>query len=224
MHAIVTEIKSMSFLFHVTCSMHFRCFLGHINFPEFRREMHPVLMGGTLEEHVKLVFKAIDQDGDGYFGFQEIWRQFQKLGAKCEPEEAVEAFKEISGGSELVDFELFKAYCDDLDRAQKLAQTPITAITKEERKASKKLSIMQGRKLSMASSMASQTMQNLKSEVKVEPDGIIEEEYDYDGPGFGFGFGFGGGGGGGNMQEEKPAAGAKRPMGMNLFQMAMTKR
>ena len=32
---------------------------GQINFPEFRAEMHDVMMGGTREEHLKLVEKTL---------------------------------------------------------------------------------------------------------------------------------------------------------------------
>ena len=60
--------------------------------------MHDVMLEGTLDEHINIVFNAIDQDGDGFFGFEEIMRQFQKLGAKCEPEEAMDVFNRVSNG------------------------------------------------------------------------------------------------------------------------------
>ena len=45
-----------------------------------------------------------------YFTFQDVMRRLQKLGAKCELEEAKEAFMEIAGGGDKVDLELFKAF------------------------------------------------------------------------------------------------------------------
>ena len=69
-------------------------------------------------------------------------------------------------GEEFVDFEMFKTFCEDLDRAQKLATTPITAITetKEERRRSRRLSSMNNpmRKLSTAS----QSINTMKVELE----------------------------------------------------------
>ena len=45
-----------------------------------KRYVHDVMTVGTLEEHIRLVYTAIDYDGDGHFTFEEIMRQFLKFG------------------------------------------------------------------------------------------------------------------------------------------------
>ena len=111
---------------------------GHITFSEFRREMKDVMMGGTRDEHIKLVFNALDNGGNGFFGVQEVIRQFQKLGAECDFEDAVVAFNNINSEGDQVDLEQFRDYVAKLDEARKLACTPIIGIRNEDVVKSKK--------------------------------------------------------------------------------------
>lgn len=51
-----------------------------ITFPDFEREMQELMLNKSQEEHQKLVFQALDQDKDGFFGSDELTLCFQQLG------------------------------------------------------------------------------------------------------------------------------------------------
>ena len=91
---------------------------GHIEFQDFHREMHETMLNGTTEEHLRMVFDMMDEDRNGFIGANEITRQFQKLGALIEPNDALEAVKIIAmDGYGQIDFTQFKNFCDKMEKA-----------------------------------------------------------------------------------------------------------
>lgn len=90
---------------------------GHIRLNDFHREMYDIMCDGTNEEHLKMVFKAMDLDNDGVIGANELTQQFQKLGALVIPEEAKEATVRIDKISQgYIDFKQFKIFCYEIDK------------------------------------------------------------------------------------------------------------
>ena len=88
------------------------------------------MMNGTLEEHIQMVFDAVDREGEGSIGVRDIVCAFASVGTLLKLEEAEAVLEEILEGSDsqIVDYDIFRTYCDNLDRVRKLAQTPITTM------------------------------------------------------------------------------------------------
>ena len=90
---------------------------GHIKFHDFHREMYDIMLHGTSEEHLKMVFDMMDTNKNGFIGPNEITTQFQSLGAIITEDEASEAIAKIDKQNlGVIDFAQFKAFCNEMDK------------------------------------------------------------------------------------------------------------
>ena len=89
---------------------------GHIGFADFKREMYDIMLGGTMDDHLRMVFTMMDENKDGFIGVQDIINQFQKLGLLISEDEAYESLARLDQkGVGVVDFYQFKVFCDSID-------------------------------------------------------------------------------------------------------------
>ena len=71
---------------------------------------------------------------------------FRRVGALVTKEEAEAYLSDIIGesGSRLVNYDMFRVYCDGLDKVRELAQTPVTGVVDKKGESRRKQSLMPG--------------------------------------------------------------------------------
>jgi len=114
---------------------------GIITYADFEREMQDIVTQSTVEQHLKIVFSAMDPDGDGFFGPDDLAKEYQKLGALISPDEIIGEFVKIGGvnlfgqhGTEigLVDINQFRTYVYELEHPKKI-ETPASTLASMKR-------------------------------------------------------------------------------------------
>lgn len=84
---------------------------GVLQLQDFYREMSDIITKEPTEDHIQIVFNAMDNDRNGFIGPDEIKEQFQLLGVEITQEEAIKAIVAMDkSGYGIVDYETFKEY------------------------------------------------------------------------------------------------------------------
>ncbi len=91
---------------------------GFISFHDFHRELFDVMLQGTHEEHIRMVFSLMDNDGDGLITSLELIRLFAKVGEELSEKEALKYCDDLTEGSAygLMEYDKFRDYAIGIDK------------------------------------------------------------------------------------------------------------